>query len=154
MEVFLMSIREKVEAGIKDAMKTRNQERLSVLRMIKAELLLKEKESAKGLDDAAADQALQRMFKKYHKAKEEYERLGKGDESRQYERDMRIIQEFMSAPMMDEEQVKRELQQLVVEMNASGPQDFGKVMKSFMASHKNVDGKTVSSLLKNILEKR
>jgi uncharacterized protein YqeY len=39
-------------------------------------------------------------------------------------------------------------------MNASGPQDFGKVMKSFMASHKNVDGKTVSSLLKNILEKR
>ncbi|RJP17499.1 MAG: hypothetical protein C4520_16155 [Candidatus Abyssobacteria bacterium SURF_5] len=148
-----MHIKEKVEAGIKEAMKSKDQERLSALRMIKADLLLKEKETGR-LDDAAAEQALQKMFKKYKKAKEEYESLGKHDEARRYERDLQIIEQFMSAPMMEEGQIKLELQRLVEEMQPAGPQDFGKIMKSFMAGHKNVEGKLVSSLLKEILDKK
>jgi uncharacterized protein YqeY len=33
------------------------------------------------------------------------------------------------------------------------PKDFGKVMKAFMAEHKNADGRVVSSILREILEK-
>ncbi len=148
-----MTIKESVEAGIKKALKEKDQERLSVLRMMKAELLLKEKETGKALEDAAADQALQKMYKKYKKAKEEYESLGKHDEAHQYERDLKVIEEFMSAPMMDEEQIKNDLLKLVTEMNA-GQQDFGKVMKAFMSTHANADGKVVSALLKDILSKK
>jgi hypothetical protein len=148
-----MTIKEKVEAGIKEAMKAKDQERLSAVRMIKAELLLKEKETGQPLDDAAADQALQKMYKKYNKVKEEYESLGKPAEAKQYERDMQVIKSYLSAPLMDEEQIERELQQLVEEMHA-GQQDFGKVMKAFMSAHANADGKVVSTHLKNILAKK
>jgi hypothetical protein len=91
-----MTIKEKVEAGIKDAMKAKDPERLSALRMIKAELLLKEKETGKKLEDAQAEDALQKMFRKYKKAKEEYESLGKTDVVQQYERDLKIIESFMT----------------------------------------------------------
>jgi uncharacterized protein YqeY len=147
-----MAIKEKVESGMKEAMKNKEQERLSALRMIKAEFLLKEKEAGKTLDDVTADQALRSMLKKYKKAKEEYESLGKHEEAAHYERDMKIIESFMSTPMMDDAQTKQALQSLVSEMNAASPKDFGKVMKAFMSQYPGADGKVVSSLLKEILK--
>jgi len=146
-----MTIKENVEAEMKHAMKSKDQERLSALRMIKAEFLLKEKETGKSFDDSAADQALRSMLKKYMRAKEEYESLGKHDEAAHYERDMKIIESFMSAPMMGEDQAKQALRELINELGASGPKDFGTVMKAFMSAHSNADGKVVSSLLKEML---
>lgn len=148
-----MTIKEKVETEIKEAMKSRDQDRLSALRMIKADLLMKEKESRESLDDAAADQALKKMFNKYKKAKEEYSSLGRPDEVERYARDLKIIEGFMSAPMMGEGQIKDALNKLVTELEAAGPKDFGKVMKAFMEVHSNADGKVVSSILKEMLNK-
>lgn len=149
-----MTIKEKVESAIKEAMKNKDRERLSVLRMIKAELLLKDKETEKGLDDSLANQALRKMFNKYRKAREEYISLGKQEEVDHYARDIEVIESFMSAPMMSEEQVRQALEALVDEPDAAGPKDFGKVMKSFMSEHSNADGKVVSSILRGMLEKR
>jgi uncharacterized protein YqeY len=146
-----MKIKEKVNTGILGAMKSKDQERLSVLRMIKAELLLKEKEGGKPLEDPAADLALLSMLKRYKKAKEEYESLGKKSEAEGYERDMRVIESFMSAPMLDEGQIREALGDFVREVEATGPKDFGRVMKGFMETHPNADGKIVSSFLKEIL---
>ena len=149
-----MTIKEQVEIEIKDAMKKRDQDRLSALRMIKADLLVKEKESGKALDDAAADQALKKMYNKYKKAKEEYSSLGKQDEADRYTRDLKVIEGFMAAPMMDEDQIKEALERLAIELEATDPKDFGKVMKAFMSAHSNADGKAVSSILKEMLDKK
>ena len=146
-----MAIKENVDAEIKHAMKSKDQQRLSALRMIKAEFLLKQKEEGKSFDDSAADSALRAMLKKYMRAKEEYESLGKHDEAARYERDMKIIESFMSAPMMSEDQVKLVLRETISELDAAGPKDFGTVMKAFMSAHSNADGKVVSSLLKEML---
>lgn len=148
-----MTIKEKVETEIREAMKSRAQDRLSALRMIKADLLMKEKESGESLDDAAADQALKKMFNKYKKAKEEYSSLDRPDEVERYARDLKVIEDFMSAPMMGEDQIKDALEKLVTELEAAGPKDFGKVMKAFMEVHSNADGKVVSSILKEMLNK-
>ena len=149
-----MTIKEKVESGMKEAMKSKEQERLSALRMIKAEFLLKEKEAGKTLDDATANHTLRSMLKKYKKAKDEYESLGKREEAEHYGRDMKIIESFMSTPMMDEGQTKQALQALVAEIGATDPKEFGKVMKAFMSQYPGAEGKTASSLLKEILEKK
>jgi len=148
-----MTVKEQVEAGIKDALKSKSQQRLSALRMIKAELLLKEKETGKSLDDAEADKALLSMLKKYKKARDEYESLGKSDETERYEYDMKIIESFMAVPMMDESRIRQALEDLVAELEATGPKDFGRVMKAFMSAHSNADGKSVSSMLKEILNR-
>lgn len=148
-----MTIKEKVEAGIKQSMKDRDPERLSVLRMIKAELLLKEKESEEALDDSSVEQALRKMYNKYKKAKGEYVSLGKQEEADAYARDLEVIESFMATPMMSEEQARAALEALVAELGASGPGDFGRVMKTFMSAHSNADGKVASSLLKEILNK-
>ena len=148
-----MTIKEKVEAGIREAMKNRNAERLSVLRMIKAELVLKEKEARKDLDDSSAEQALRKIYNKYRKAKDEYVSLGKQSEADGYERDLEVIESFMSIPLMGEDQIKQALEALVAKLGATESKDFGGVMKEFMAANSNADGKIVSSLLKGILNK-
>jgi hypothetical protein len=148
-----MTIKEKVEAAIKDAMKAKDRERLSALRMIKSELLIKEKETGESLKDAAADETLRKMFNKYRKAKAEYQSLEKPEEAEQYARDLEVIESFMSAPLMGEDKIKEALDSLVAEMGIEGPQDFGKVMKAFMSAHSNADGKAVSSILKEMLAK-
>ncbi len=148
-----MTIKEKVEAGIKQAMKGKDSARLSALRMIKAELLLKEKESENALDDSSAEQALRKMYNKYKKAKGEYTSLGKQEEADAYARDLEVIESFMTTTMMSEDQAKVALEAMVTELGASGPADFGRVMKTFMSAHSNADGKVVSSLLKEILNK-
>jgi hypothetical protein len=148
-----MSVKDKVEAEIKEAMKSRDKDRLSALRMIKSELLMKEKESGESLDNDAAEQAIRRMLNKYKKAREEYESLGKQDEAERYARDLEIIGGFLSAPMMSEEQITEAIETLIAELDADGPGDFGKVMKAFMAAHSNADGRTVSSILKGKLNK-
>ena len=148
-----MTIKEKVEAGIRDAMKKRDQDRLSALRMIKAEFLLKEKEAGEALNDSAADQTLRSMLKRYTKAREEYKSLGKQEEAERYDHDITLIESFMSAPMMDEDTIKAALEQIVSELDASEPKDFGRLMKAFMSAHSNADGKIVSSLLKEMLNK-
>ncbi len=143
----------KVEARIRETMKSKDRERLSALRMIKAELLLKDKESEKGLDDNPAEQALLKMYNKYKKAKEEYISLGKQEEADRYSRDLEVIEGFMSTPMMSEDQIKQALEEVTTELEASDPKDFGRVMKAFMSAHSNADGKVVSSLLKELLNK-
>jgi uncharacterized protein YqeY len=146
-----MTIKEQVEAEIRDAMKARDRDRLSALRMIKSEFLVKEKEGGESLSDAHAEETLRKMFNKYRKAKAEYDSLGKADEAEQYARDIEIIESFMSAPMMGEDEIKRGLQALIAELGAEGPKDFGTVMKAFMSANSNADGKAVSSLLKEML---
>ena len=148
------SVKDKVEAEIKDAMKSRNKDRLSALRMIKSDLLTKEKESADPLDDDAAEQAIRKMMNKYKKAKEEYTSLGKQDEAERYARDLEVIESFLSAPMMSEDAIKEALKALVATLGATEPRDFGKVMNAFMTDHSNADGKTVSSLLKAMLDEQ
>ena len=148
-----MTTMKKVEARIRETMKSKDRERLSALRMIKAELLLKDKESEKGLDDNSAEQALRKMYNKYKKAKEEYISLGKQEEADRYSRDLEVIEGFMSTSMMSEDQIKQALEEVTTELEASDPKDFGRVMKAFMSAHSNADGKVVSSLLKELLNK-
>ena len=148
------SVKDKVEAEIKGAMKSRDKDRLSALRMIKSELLTKEKESGDSLDNDAAEQAIRKMMNKYKKAKQEYESLGKQDEAERYSRDLEVIESFLSVPMMSEEQIAKELETLIAELDAAGPGDFGKVMKAFMAERSNADGRVVSSLLKAMLDEQ
>ena len=93
------------------------------------------------------------MYNKYKKAKGEYASIGKQEEADAYARDLEVIESFMATPMMSEDQARAALEALVTELGASGPADFGRVMKTFMSAHSNADGKVVSSLLKEILDK-
>ncbi len=146
-----MTIKEQIEAEIKGAMKARDRDRLSALRMIKSEFLVKEKEGGESLSNAQAEETLRKMFNKYRKVKAEYDSLGKVDEAEQYARDIETIESFMSAPMMGEDEIKEGLKSLIAELGAEGPKDFGGMMKAFMSAHSNADGKVVSSLLKEML---
>jgi hypothetical protein len=146
-----MTIKEQIEAEIIGAMKARDRDRLSALRMIKSEFLVKEKEGGESLSNAQAEETLRKMFNKYRKVKAEYDSLGKVDEAEQYARDIEIIESFMSAPMMGEDDINAGLKSLIGELGAEGMKDFGGVMKAFMSAHANADGKVVSSLLKEML---
>lgn len=106
-----MSIRDDVQQGIKEAMKSRDHARLECLRMAKAALLLKEKEGAKDVaisdDDAIA--VLRSEAKKRQQSVDTYAELGKTEEVASLKVEISVLEEFLPK-QLSEAQVRERIQ--------------------------------------------
>jgi len=92
-----MTIKEKIQEGIKEALKAREHARLETLRMAKGALLIKEKEKAReaGLSDDEAIAALRAEVRKRQQSQEVYEGLGKTAEVEALAVEISVIEEFL-----------------------------------------------------------
>lgn len=90
-----MSLKERVQDEMKSAMKDKNTPRLECLRMVKAALLVKEKESADALTDEASIAVLRAEVKKRQQSLEIFRDLGKTVEAAATETEIAIINEFL-----------------------------------------------------------
>lgn len=98
-----MSLKERVQDAMKTAMKDKDTPRLECLRMVKAALLLKEKESADALTEETSIAALRAEIKKRQQSLEIFRNLGKTDEATATENEIRIINEFLPQQLSAEE---------------------------------------------------
>jgi hypothetical protein len=90
-----MSLKDRVQDEMKSAMKDKNTPRLECLRMVKAALLVKEKESADALTDEASIAVLRAEVKKRQQSLEIFRDLGKNTEAAATEAEIAIINEFL-----------------------------------------------------------
>ncbi len=92
-----MTIKEKIQEGIKEALKAREYARLETLRMAKGALLVKEKEKAReaGLNDDEAIAVLRAEVRKRQQSLEVYEGLGKTAEAEALAVEISVIEEFL-----------------------------------------------------------
>jgi len=148
-----MSLKSTIEQEIKQAMLNKNKDRLRALRAIKSGILLAETE--KGADGELSDDAemkiLQKAAKQRKDSLEVYQQQGREDLATVEKQELEVIEEFLPK-QLSEEEIEKEVHQVISDLGASGPQDMGKVMGT--AAKKlagKADGKMISALAKKLL---
>lgn len=144
-----MPIVEQVDRDLVAAMKSQEELKRSVLRMMKAALKNKQIELGKALDDAEATAVLKTLVKQRHDSVEQFRKGGREELARREEEEITILAAYLPAAASEEE-VNAAVEAAVAETGAAGPKDMGKVMKAAMArlTGKNADGKLVSAKVK------
>lgn len=140
---------------MKEAMKSKNEAQLRGLRAIKAEIIKAKVEPGAGGEISSEKEItmLQKMVKQRKDSLEIYEKQNREDLAVKEREELEVIEKFLPA-QMSEEELNKELQQIIAETGASSPADMGKVMG--VASKKlagRADGKTISAAVKELLAK-
>ena len=147
------SITERIQSEMVKAMKERDAETLSTVRMLKAALM--EAKTA-GPKDATLTreqeiEVLQRYVKKRRETMEINLKAGRADLNPSEEREIAVTQRFLPA-MLSEEKLAEIVKAAVASTGAAGPRDMGKVIGAVMSQVKGqAEGGTVSRLVKAAL---
>jgi hypothetical protein len=144
-----MTIVQRVDRDLTEALKARQSERLGALRMMKTALTLRATEVPGSLGDEEALRVLTTLIKQRRDAAEQYRAAGREDLAQKEEREARVVQEYLPAAASPED-MARAVEAAVAETGAASPRDIGRVMKATRArlEGKSVDGKALSDLVK------
>ncbi len=150
-----MRLRDKINEHLTAAMKAKQAERLSVLRMMKTAVKNKEIDMRAELDDAQVVQVLSNLIKQRRDSIEQFTRGGRNDLADKEAGEIKVIEEYLPPGVSDEE-IAAVVEQVLRETGASSPADLGRVMKECMArfAGKLVDGKKVSLQVQGRLQKQ
>lgn len=141
-----MAVVDRVQADLKDAMRTGEKSRVGALRMILSEL---QKDSKEGSDDELA--VLRRERKRRVEAARAFRDGGREDLAAAEEGEAELIATYLPAELSDEE-LRAIVTRALADSGASSPKDMGMAMKSAMAVVAGrADGKRVSGLVKAAL---
>jgi uncharacterized protein YqeY len=144
-----MPIVEQINRDITDAMKTKQAERLSALRMVKTALTMRQSELPAGVDDTEAARVLNTLLKQRRDAAEQYRAANREDLAAKEENEARIIQTYLPASASEQE-IEAAVVEAISETGAASMKDMGAVMKVARSKleGKTVDGKALSDLVK------
>jgi uncharacterized protein YqeY len=146
-----MSLIARIEDELKQAMRARDQERTDTLRMTLSSLRSAEKELLRPLKDDEELQVLQRERKRRAEAAEAFREGDRPAQAEKEERELAVIEEFMPAPM-SEEDIERIVDDAIAETGATSLRDLGRVMADVMPQVAGrADGSTVSQLVREKL---
>jgi uncharacterized protein YqeY len=147
-----MPIPEDVNKAITDAMKSKDQDRLGPLRMLKAALMNREVEKGRALDENEARQVVSGLVKQRRDSIEQFLKGGRKDLADKETAEIAILETYLP-PAVDAGDLERAVDAAIAETGASSAKDMGKVMKSVMAglAGKTVDGKVVNELVRRKL---
>ncbi len=144
-----MAIADDINRDMIAAMKAKEAERLSALRLVKTALKLRETELPGGIDDAEAGRVLNTLLKQRRDAAEQYRAANREDLAVKEENEARIIQSYLPAAASDEDMLAA-VSEAIAETGAASMKDMGPVMKAARArlEGKTIDGKALSDLIK------
>ncbi len=147
-----MSMIDEVGTLMTQAMKARDANRLSALRMLKAALMNKEVEKGRALEPAEALQVVTTSVKQRREAIEQFQKGGRDDLAQKETAELRILEEFLPPPV-DDSALERIVREVIAETQAASPSDLGRVMKAVMPrlAGQSVDGTRVRQLVQGCL---
>jgi uncharacterized protein YqeY len=149
-----MTISEQIQKDMVDAMRSRDELRLSTLRMVKSALSYKEVEKRGPLDDKETQQILSTLIKQRRDSIEQFTKGGRQELADKEADEIKIIEHYLPKAM-GEEQIAEAVKATIAEMGSPTMKDMGTVMKNVMAKLQatgaRVEGKTVSELVKKAL---
>jgi uncharacterized protein YqeY len=144
-----MPIVDQINRDMTEAMKAKEAERLSALRLVKTALKMRETELPAGIDDAEAARVLNTLLKQRRDAAEQYRAAGREDLALKEENEARIIGSYLPEAATEEE-LTRAVAETINELGATSMKDMGAVMKGVRPrlEGKSVDGKMLSDIVK------
>jgi uncharacterized protein len=146
-----MSMIERLEAELKQAMAARDSERRDTLRLILASLRSAEKELQRPLHDDEELQVLQRERKRRTEAAEAFRAGDREEQAEDEERELAVLEEFMPEPLTEDE-LEEIVDDAIAEVGATSMRDIGRVMADVMPQVAGrADGSAVSQLVREKL---
>ena len=143
---------ERIQQDLVAAMKSKQELRLSVLRMMKAALKNKEIEKIRPLEEPEALQVLQTLVKQRHESVEQFTRGGRLDLAQKETQEIAIIEGYLPAAPSDAD-LAAAIDGAIAETGAKSPKEMGAVNKAAKVrlAGKTVDGKALSDLVRDRL---
>lgn len=148
-----MSIQQKINEDLKQAMKTKKEPDLSTLRMLKSDLQYElTKTGASTLDDSLVLQIIKKNISKRKDTAEEYRKASRLDLAEKEEAEAKFLESYLP-PSVSEEEISALADKVIAEVGAKSSSDIGKVIGKIMneLKGKNVEGALVSKIVKSKL---
>ncbi len=145
-----MSLKDKINQDLKEAMKAGDKVRLQTIRSIRALILEFEKSGAnREMTEEDEIKLLTSAAKKRKESIEQYRNGGREDLAEKEAEELKIIETYLPKQLTLEE-IEEAVKKLALELNADGKKDFGKLMG---ASAKALKGKADGNIIRGIVEK-
>ena len=143
-----MTMIERINEGIKEAMRSRDQIRLATLRMLKAKILAVDARAS--IPDAEVIKLFKTYFGNLQEALEQAQSANRPDVADPLKRELQIVQEFLPKSHSPEE-TKELVIRAIAESGAKTKKELGLVMKAIMKLNSAVDGKLAKELASELL---
>jgi len=144
------SIRERLTEDLKAAMRAKAKLRLSTIRMMRSEILYKDKEHGQETGEEDILKVLLSMVKKGEEAAEQFVKGGREELASKEREEIRIIQEYLPA-QMDDEELRQAVQAAIAKTGASSLKEMGKVMELLT---KQLAGRATGARISQVVKER
>ena len=146
-----MTLIERIQEEMKEAMRERDNARRDALRLILASLQSAEKELQRPLHDQEELQVLQRERKRRQEAEEAFRSAGREEQADAEGYELEVLSEFMPEPLTEDE-LEEIIDDAIAENGATSLRDLGRVMADVMPQVAGrADGAEVSQLVREKL---
>ena len=146
-----MTLKDKLQEDLKDAMRSGDVERRSVIRYLRSEVHNAEIAKQADLDEEAVIGVLTRQAKQRRDSIDAYKQVNRTDLVEKEEGELAIILEYLPEQMSDDE-ITELATAAIAETGATGPKDMGKVMGKIMPETRGkADGSKVSAIVNGLL---
>jgi uncharacterized protein YqeY len=147
-----MPLVDRIQQDMVAAMKSKEELRLSALRMVKAALMKLKVDSSRPIDEAAEMQLLKQLIKQRVDAAEMFRKAGRAEQADKEEAEKHLIESYLPAGATEEE-IEEAVARALAETGATSVKQMGLVMKSVQAQlqGKTVDGKALSDKVRSKL---
>lgn len=147
----MSSLLKKIESDFITAYKAKEQDRVSVLRMLKTSLKNKQVELQRDPDEAEVLDLVAKQVKQRQESIDQFKQAGRDELAEKEAIEMAILKDYLPEPLSAEE-VERVVDETIANLNAEGMKDMGKVMGAITAAYKGrIDGKALSALVRSKL---
>jgi len=146
-----MSLNERLEADMKEALRGRERVRLETIRGIRGAVRNKEIELGETLDEAGILRVIRGLAKQRAEAIDQYRAGGRADLVEKETAEKAVLEGYLPAAPSEAE-IERVVGEVIAEVGAAGPKDMGRVMKPALERlGPAADGKAVSQTVRRLL---
>ncbi|MBI4224407.1 MAG: GatB/YqeY domain-containing protein [Deltaproteobacteria bacterium] len=146
-----MSLKERIEADFKQAVRQQETAKVSILRLVKAAIQNKEIENRGSLDDAQILKVFSTMTKQTRDSIEQFQKGNRADLVQKEKTELAILEGYMPRSLSEAE-LEVLVRKAVQDTGAVGPKDMGKVMQAVMPQVQGrAEGKQVQEKVKKAL---
>jgi uncharacterized protein YqeY len=146
-----MSLKEKLQSDLKEAMRQKDEVRKRTIRLALATITNTEVEQRKELDDPGVLAVLSKEIKQRQESIEEFRRGSREDLVAQAEAEMALLHTYLPRQLSPEE-IRARAKETIEQLGAAGMSQMGQVMKTLMQELQGqADGKLVNQIVRELL---
>ena len=146
----MTSLYQRLDQALKEAIKNQQPVATSTLRLLKSAIRYREVDVRRPLTEAELQATVNTQVKQRREAMAEYTKAGRPELAKQEEEELSVLLSFLP-PQLSPEEMAAEVNAVIAELGATGPNDLGKVMKNAMA---RLAGRADGKVIREIAQQR